>query len=442
MEAGGNKSSGAEGVAVAARDAVFTVKNSIIFLLTFSLLLLDYASRQAINAIFPVLKAEWRLSDTELGSLVSIVVLTVGILTVPLSMVADRFGRAKSIAVMAVVWSLATLACGLAANYGQMFAARLAMGVGEAAYASAGLAILIGIFPARMRTTIVGLFLAGAIFGSILGLAAGGAVAAHFGWRTSFYVLAGAGALLGIIYPLVVSDRRQRVVEAHPNPASTSQASASISFGKLAIELVSTRSLVCAYLGGGLQLFVLSAFITWIPSFLNRSYGLSMSQAAVQASALVLAVGVGMIACSVLTDRIGRSRPSLKMIAAGVYCLLTAGLLLAAFTAPHGSVQIGLIAAGMFFAGGTSGPAAAIPTDVSRASIHATILGFSALANALLGQAPGPFVTGMIADRSDLMTALRIVPLVSLAACAAFWLGQRYYDRDVARIKALAETAH
>src|SRR6188474_1862020 len=82
----------------------------LVFALTFGLLLSDYMSRQVLNAVFPLLKAEWALTDARLGLLSGIVALMVGLLTFPLSLLADRFGRVQSLAIMATVWSLATLA--------------------------------------------------------------------------------------------------------------------------------------------------------------------------------------------------------------------------------------------------------------------------------------------------------------------------------------------
>lgn len=111
----------------------------IVFALTFGLLISDYMSRQVLNAVFPLLKAEWALSDSQLGLLSGIVALMVGLLTFPLSLLADRFGRIRSLVLMAVLWSLATLGCALADNYPQMFAARFLVGVGEAAYAASAL---------------------------------------------------------------------------------------------------------------------------------------------------------------------------------------------------------------------------------------------------------------------------------------------------------------
>ena len=104
---------GEESVAATSVSRVFAW---VVFALIFGLLLSDYMSRQVLNSVFPLLKSEWSLSDTQLGSLSSVVSLMVGLLTIPLSLVADRWGRVGSLKVMALLWSLATLACGFARN--------------------------------------------------------------------------------------------------------------------------------------------------------------------------------------------------------------------------------------------------------------------------------------------------------------------------------------
>jgi MFS family permease len=118
----------------------------VVFALTVGLLLSDYMSRQVLNAVFPMLKATWNLSDTRLGSLSSVVALMVGVLTFPLSVLADRWGRVRSIVLMAAMWSLATLGCALSTNYNKMLLARAFVGVGEAAYGSVGIAVVLSIF--------------------------------------------------------------------------------------------------------------------------------------------------------------------------------------------------------------------------------------------------------------------------------------------------------
>src|SRR4051794_2084751 len=118
------------------------------------LMVMDYVDRQIIVSMFPHLKAQWQLSDGQLGSLVSIVSIVVALGTVPLSLLADRWSRVKSIVVMALVWSCATIACSFARDYGHLLVARGLVGLGEAAYGSAGVALLASIFPSRLRSTV------------------------------------------------------------------------------------------------------------------------------------------------------------------------------------------------------------------------------------------------------------------------------------------------
>src|SRR5215475_13251666 len=112
-----------------------------VFAILFLLMVVDYVDRQVVVSMFPHLKAAWALSDGQLGGLVSVVSITVALGTVPLSLLADRWSRVKSIFVMALVWSTATLACAYAANYTQLMGARSFVGLGEAAYGAAGAAL-------------------------------------------------------------------------------------------------------------------------------------------------------------------------------------------------------------------------------------------------------------------------------------------------------------
>ena len=145
-----------------------------------------------------LLKAEWGLTDGQLGFLAGVVAVMVGLLTFPISWLADRLGRVKSIAAMAVLWSVATLLCGMAGNYDQMLAGRVLVGVGEAAYGSVGIAVIISVFPKRSAGDLTGAFMAGGLLGQVLGVGIGGAVAAAHGWRTAFIAIGVAGLMLAL----------------------------------------------------------------------------------------------------------------------------------------------------------------------------------------------------------------------------------------------------
>ncbi|AET93461.1 major facilitator transporter [Burkholderia sp. YI23] len=411
----------------------------VVFALTFGLLLSDYMSRQVLNAVFPLLKQAWGLSDTQLGSLSGVVALMVGLLTFPLSVLADRWGRVRSLVLMATLWSLATLGCAIATSYGEMLVARAFVGLGEAAYGSVGIALILSIFPAHLRSTLTGAFMAGGAFGSVLGMALGGFVAVHFGWRASFGAMALFGLVLVIAYRLVVSDKRIAARYADARGVSGEQPADGMrtSLRALVAGLFSTISVVCAYVGSGLQLFIMGAVIAWMPSFLNRYYAMPADKAAAGAAVFVLLGGLGMVGCGIVTDRVCRNAPSRKWITALAYCLISLVLLSIGFRLQPGALQLVLLGAGILVVAGTSGPAGAMVANLTPPAIHASAFATLTLANNLLGLAPGPLVTGAIADRIGLSGALQLIPLVSIAAMAAFAIGRSRYARDLDRIDTL-----
>lgn len=404
----------------------------IVFALTFGLLLSDYMSRQVLNAVFPVLKAEWGLSDTQLGSLAGIVALLVGLLTLPLSVIADRWGRVRSIVLMALLWSLATLGCALADNYGQMFAARFLVGVGEAAYGSVGIALVISIFPASMRSTMSSAFMAGGAVGSVVGMASGGVIAAHFGWRWAFAFMAIFGLVLVVLYKLIVKETRLGT----DRTAAQSAALPAPNLKALLRALFSTTSVRLAYVGSGLQLLTMAALMAWTPSFLNRYYGMATDKAGALAGVFILTGAIGMVLCGIVTDRFAKNAPARKWTIAMGYSLLSGAFLLAAFQLPAGPAQLLLIGAGMLLVGGTTGPAGAMVANLTPAAIHASAFATLTLANNLIGLAPGPFFTGVLADRIGLLGALQLVPLVCLLAAVAFAAGRRIYTQDLRCLQA------
>jgi MFS family permease len=102
-----------------------------VFVLLWLLFMFDWLDRQVISALFPYLKQEWGLSDAQLGMLVSIVNISISVVVLPVSLLVDRWSRKKSLAIMGIVWSLATIACAFTRSFGQLFAARAVIGCGE-----------------------------------------------------------------------------------------------------------------------------------------------------------------------------------------------------------------------------------------------------------------------------------------------------------------------
>jgi MFS family permease len=413
----------------------------VVFALTVGLLLSDYMSRQVLNAVFPMLKSAWGLSDTRLGSLSSVVALMVGVLTFPLSVLADRWGRVRSIVLMAAMWSLATLACAISTSYGEMLLARAFVGIGEAAYGSVGIAVVLSIFPVRMRSTLTAAFMAGGAFGSVMGMAIGGAVAARLGWRWAFCAMAVLGIVLVVFYRIFVTEKRLAPLQPSGNAVKAASLDTRMSLRALMKGLFSTKSIVCAYVGSGFHLLVPAALWAWMPSFLNRYYGMAPAKAAIGAAVFVMVTGLGMVVCGNLTDRISKNAREKKWLTAIAFCVACFAFLAIGFQMPAGPLQLVLIGAGMFFSAGATGPSGAMVANLTPPSIHASAFATLTLANNLLGLAPAAILTGIVADKIGLLGALQLVPFAPLLAAIVFFIGKRTYARDLDRVATLREEA-
>jgi len=405
-----------------------------IFALSFGLLISDYMARQVLGAVFPLLKAEWGLSDGQLGLLSGVVAVMVGVLTFPLSLAADRFGRVRSLTAMAVLWSLATLLCAVARGYDTMLLGRALVGVGEAAYGSVGIAVVISVFPQRLRATLSAAFMAGGLFGQVLGVALGAQIAAAHGWRTAFLAIGLFGLVLGLLYPLVAREGR---IRALAGLGEADRAGA----GRSLRALFASRSILLAYCGSGLQLFAAGALPAWLRSYLNRYYALPVDRAGRAAAVLLLVCGAGMIVCGMASDRLARDLPGRKITLAMAYSLGTAACLALAFQLPAGPGQLLVLGLAMFLVAGTTGPAGAMVANLTPLAVHGSAFATLTLANNLLGLAPGPILTGRLADGLGLLGAFRLLPVPCLGAALVFALLRRTYLADLAPRSAGTEPA-
>jgi MFS family permease len=405
------------------------------FAMTLALMMVDYLDRQVIVSLFPYMKADWGLSDTQLGSLVSVVSVTVALGALPVALFADRASRVRSIVAMATIWSLATVSCMFTRNYGQLLAARAVVGLGEAGYGSVGAALIASHFPSRMRGALLAGFFAAASVGSVLGVMLGGIIAARWGWQAAFGVVGLPGLVLALVYLQV---RDYPTVHLTPTLDRATR-SAGAAARHIARALLRSRTMLWVCVGGAAQLIVVSAVWSWLPSFLNRVHGVAPTQAGVKAAAIVLCGAVGSVAWGALVDRAGRTRPRNKLVALALLCLVSLLLLAFAFGAPAWgfalapTAQFALIAAGGFVMTCTVGPVSAVVIDVIHPGVRATGSSVLALFQNLFGLAVGPVIAGLLSDAQGLAFALATMPLFSIAAAAAFLRAARTYEADAAR---------
>lgn len=401
------------------------------FAMTFALMLLDYVDRQVIVSLFPHLKLAWSLSDKQLGALVSIISIVVALGALPIALLADRVSRVKSIAIMAGVWSLATISCMFTRNYAQLFAARAMVGVGESGYGSVGAALIASLFPKRMRSMLLGAFFAAGSVGAVLGVMLGGVIAERWGWQTAFGVVGLPGVILALLY-LLVPD--YKTVTLTPRLVRA-QSSAQHFMRHVVTALSNSRTVWWTCVGNASQLIVVSTIWAWLPSYFNRFQGAAPDVAAKQAAIIVLCGALGAFVWGFVVDRAAARRQRNKLIAVAALCAATFLVFVAAFLGelPPGG-QFMLIALGGFLMTCTVGPAAGIVLDVVHPGVRSTGVALVTLFQNLFGLALGPFVGGAVSDAWGLQTALAVMPVFGLLAAVGFMLAARSYESDLCKV--------
>jgi MFS transporter, Spinster family, sphingosine-1-phosphate transporter len=363
--------------------------------------------------------------------------VTVALFSIPVALVADRFSRVKSIVVMAVVWSLASISCMFARNYALLFAARATVGLGEAGYGSVGAALIVGHFPRRMHGSLMGGFFACASVGSVLGVLLGGFIAAHWGWRAAFGVVGFPGLALALLY-LAVKDYRTADLVADEGSASRDVVATA---KQIARSIFRPKTMLWVCLAGAAQLIVVSTLWAWLPSYLNRTWDMPPDQAGAKAALVVLAGAFGSVIWGAVADRAGRKALRRKLYAVTALTLASMVTLIFAFAAPGwgftttASSQLVLIVLGAFLAACTVGPVAAVVLNVMHPSVRATGGSVLALFQNLFGLAAGPLIAGVASDHWGLQTTMIFMPLFSLVAVLMFLLTSRTYEEDVKHVR-------
>jgi len=349
----------------------------------------NFLDRQIVSILQIPLKADLNLSDTQLGLLGGTAfAILYSTLAIPLASLADRRGRLKVVAGGLFAWSLFTAACGFARSFPALFAARVGVGVGEAAGVAPSYALLSEAFPVRLRARALALFSLGIPFGSGLGIFFGGWLAQAFDWRTAFIVVGLAGVPLAAV--LAIFGRRS------PKPAEAGESTALSTFRTLAAKpgfwLLSFGAACASICGYG--------FGQWIPRMLHDVYGADLKQLGSYFGSVVVIGGTaGILLGGLLADRLSKGRSGAYALVPGAAFLVTAPLYLFAFYRPTlGSAWIWyLIAYGLSIA--WLGPIVAAIQSLVRPASRATASAMFLLINNLIGIGLGPLVFGMASDR-------------------------------------------
>ncbi len=409
--------------------------STYVFLLLFLLFMFDYIDRLVIVSLFPYIKQEWGLTDTQCGLFVSAVYWAQFVFAFPISILIDRWSRKKSIGLMAVFWSIATASCAFARNFGQLFTARVAIGIGEAAYAPGGAAMISALFPEKKRAMMMGIWNSAIPLGSALGIAIGGLIATHFGWRHAFGIVALPGLFIAILFFFI---KDYRTVDLIKPDKSAQDGKSMPGFKEMGKKFLSTPSLLFTYVGFAGNVFVTTSLLSWLPTYFYRLHDLPMDKAGMKASVIMLMAIIGAPLGGFLADLWLKKRKNARLVFPALSSFATAFLLFFAFYYLTGITQYIVLLFGGMTAIMFVPAAQAVTQDVIHPGLRATSYSLCVVVQTLLGSSLGPIFTGFLSDRYDIQTAMTALPVFSIIAGTLFYLGSLFYNRDIAKVEKIA----
>jgi len=265
---------------------------------------LNFLDRQLIGILAKPIQDALQVTDGQLGLIGGLYfAMFYCFIAIPVGWLADRSNRVTVLSLACAVWSGATVACGLAGNYGQLVAARMLVGFGEAGGVPPSYAILTDTYPPGRRAGALGIYNLGPAIGAAIGVAFGAAIAERFDWRMPFLIIGAVGIVTALLVRLLLREPERGATD----PARTGLPQGKAPFWATLRMFFTNPVLMLAALGSGATQFVTYGLGNFAVLFLMRDKGMALGEVAVW-YALVLAIGMGggMVLSGRVVDRMTR----------------------------------------------------------------------------------------------------------------------------------------
>jgi predicted MFS family arabinose efflux permease len=356
---------------------------------------LNVMDRQLLAVLIEPIKAELRLSDTQMGVLTGLAFAAFHALaTLPIAAWADRGVRRTIIALGLALWSGLTLLTGLARSYPEILLARLGIGVGEATGAAPAQSLLSDYFPAERRSTALAVLVMGGPLGSMVAYAGGGWIGEVLGWRAAFVLFGAPGLLLALLIRLTLREPRRGQTERAP--ASDLGPLPVLSALRLLARSAVLRRLMLA---SALNAWGNYAVLIWSVAFLMRAHDMGTAEAgAYLALGCAAANAVGVFLGGRLCDGLAARDARWQLWVPALTSALTAPLGWAFLFAPERGAALALLVPTALLNMAHSGPLFAAIQGLVRPQLRASAAAGATLANTILGLGLGATLVGVLND--------------------------------------------
>ena len=385
-----------------------------------------FIDRIIMNVLVPPLKAEFQLSDTQIGLLNGLAFAALNVvLGLAVARIAERRRRISLIALGTLLWSLATAGCGAVATMTQLLFARVGVGVGEAVGLPATSSVVSDYFPREKRATAMSVLNLATPIGAFLGATGGGLIAQHYGWRHAFLIAAIPGFILAVLLVLLIAEParggRDDVRAKDDVPPLLTV------LHRFWVRPTMRHMLIGSTIAGAVG-FGLNGFLV---AFLTRRFGFSLAEAGtvlglVASLPAVVSISVAGWISDWLAARGNRRGYALFP---AITLLVSAPLYAFSITRSDPALLIALIALCALLQFTYLGPTAGTFQNMLAPRMRATGSAFAGMLYSLVSASLGPLLLGVFSDH---YAATGIAPGTALgyamATIAAFyvWAGVHY----------------
>jgi MFS family permease len=376
-------------------------------LLLTSLNLLNYADRNVLFAVQPLVQDEFHLTNVQVGYLTSAFLGFYMIAAPFVGPLADRYSRKLIIVLGALFWSGLTLLTAVTHTYTELLIRHTLVGIGEATFVTIAPTFVADLFSEEVRGRILGVFYLAIPVGSAAGYLLGGSLSQHHGWRFPFYIAAAPGFVLALLVMFLKEPERGQFDTLKETPERATI------FG-----LIRNPAFLTATLGMAMMTYSLGGIQVWMPKFLysERHYTLEAAN---------FMFGIVIVVDGILAALIGgwlgdyllpRMKSSYYLVSAASMLLGVPAMIVALFV--KGPVMIPAFGVAAFFLLLNTSPLNAAVINSVGAHIRATALAVNIFVIHILGDVPSPTMMGWVADKRSLQTAF-VLPVVAMVISSA-----------------------
>lgn len=404
---------------------------------------LNFLDRQLLAILAKPIQDELGVSDGQLGLLGGFYfALFYCTISLPVAWLADRRNRVLVVATACAIWSLATLACGLSRSYGELVAARMAVGIGEAGGVPPSYSIVSDYFGPLERGRALAIFNLGAPFGQALGVAFGAAAATAFGWRTAFIVMGIVGIFAAVLLAIIVREPARGASEE----VAPAQARSERPIRDLVKAVRAKPALLLTALASGVSAFISYALLNFAVLFLMREKGMSLEEVGLYyALMLAVAIGGGIYASGWIIDRFAARGDRIFAIVPMAALFLAIPFFIAFVEADDWRVAMLFLILPTFLGYFFLTPAVTFTQKAVRPDQRTLASALLLFLMNMIGLGLGPTYVGAMSDffgktdpANSLQLAFHSVLPFFLLAILLYWLVARSIGRDATRATDMA----